>query len=244
MKEQGLERKQAVKIGRIVEGFNNARRRGTEPSIDEWVKKYASPDAPADQLRQQLEMSLALLESAKSPWPSQEIPDQTEQSIRQKLLPSFSSGPENTNEIKILDVPHPLTREYDGIPVVRLAAAGQMMPCEPDALMTIEGWEKITRPFDLPYKEIFAVQIKGDSLEPIIADGSYAVIDPRKEAKSGSLALVINKEYEASVKLIKIHSNKVTLVSTNPEYPPKEISKKNIWRMYPVVWIKFRAGKK
>ncbi|MEW6025721.1 MAG: S24 family peptidase [Planctomycetota bacterium] len=244
MKERGTEKERAIKIGRIVERFNNACRSGRRPSVDEWVEKYASADAPADQLRQQLEMSLVILESAKTPWPRQEIPAETEQSIKQKLLSSFSKGDKNGNEIKIFDVPHPLTREYDGIPVVRLAAAGEAMSCEPDALLTIEGWEKITRPFDLPYKEIFAVQIKGDSLEPTIPDGSYAVIDPRKEARSGSLAMVINKEYEAAVKLVKIQGGKATLISTNPEYPPKEISRKNIWRMYPVVWVKFRQGKK
>lgn len=223
-----------------ISAFEAELKAGKNPSVPEFVRRYGITEPDLAGALYMLQALYQDKERMKLPAGFKEEQAKLAQCLIEGKPTDWYFRKHRPAEMKVLDVPHPLTREYDGIPVVRLAAAGQMLPCEPDALMTIEGWEKITRPYDLPYKEIFAVRIKGDSLEPTIADGSYAVIDPRKEAKSGSLAMVINKEYEASIKLIKIRGPKVTLVSANPKYPPKEISRKDVWRMYPVVWVKFK----
>lgn len=143
-------------------------------------------------------------------------------------------------EAEILEVPHPLTREKGGVPVVTLAAAGQAELYEMEAVMTENGWEKITRPYDLPHQDVFAVEVKGDSLEPVIPAGARVVIDPRKEVCTNDLALVITADYRSLVKKIRIKGDKVTLESSNPAYPPVEIDRKEIWRMYPVAWVKFK----
>jgi hypothetical protein len=108
-----------------------------------------------------------------------------------------------TPEMRVLDVPHPLTKEFGQVPVVTLAAAGKGQAYEPDATIEDGCWERITRPYDLPDKDVFAVEVRGDSLEPMIPNGSVAVINPKKEARSNSLALVITKDYQAGAYFVQ-----------------------------------------
>ncbi|MFH1226521.1 MAG: S24 family peptidase [Planctomycetota bacterium] len=228
------------KQDKIIEEFEAELKSGKKPSIKDYIKRYGKiPDGTLGTLV----MLGALYESKKD----NQIPkgfQERQMKLAQDLIDGkptdwyFKKKPQGDAEI--LEVPHPLTKEKGGIPVVSLAAAGKADCYEPDALLTIDGWEKITRPFDLPDKDVFAVKLRGDSLEPLIPDGSYAVIDPKKEPRLNGLALVITADYEACVKKISFKGSKVLLESSNPAYPPREMEKKNIRRIYPVAWVKFK----
>ena len=87
MKNQRLERNLAIKLGRISEAFANDYRAGEKPSIEEWLKKYS--DVPANELRQQLEMTVALIEASKEPLPVKPLSSEADKRIKANMLATY-----------------------------------------------------------------------------------------------------------------------------------------------------------
>jgi len=224
------------KSDEIISKFEAAIKAGQNPSVRDYLKRYGKL---TEETIGALIMIQALYDSKKD----MEMPDGFEAEQKQlveDLIAGRGPGRFRQRYMKPSDVPAPLTRECGGIPVVRLAAAGGPIICEPEALFSCDGWEKITRPFDFPHKEVFSVEIRGDSLEPLAPSGSKVIADTRREARPNSLCVVITTDYRACVKKITIHGSKVTLMSSNPAYPPQELDKNDVWKIYPVVWVRLK----
>lgn len=155
---------------------------------------------------------------------------------RQKKFIHWESEP--GKPLQTFPLPHPLTKELGGVPVVNAAAAGEAIECPPDFMMTEGEFEKITRPFDLTSKEVFALEVKGDSLEPLLSSGSRVYVDPRLPVRSGRLAVIVKQDYSACVKKVLIKDEQVILISANPEYPPQELPRSEIRQMFLVTYLR------
>jgi len=100
----------------------------------------------------------------------------------------------------------------------------------------INSLETIQIPYK-PYGIARAFQIQGDSMEPEVSDGAYVVgvkID-RNELVTGKNYIVITKDGDVVYKMVMVDGDRLTLVSRNPSYQPKEIEGKNVkemWRYY------------
>ncbi|MBI4712434.1 MAG: helix-turn-helix transcriptional regulator [Planctomycetes bacterium] len=224
------------KTDQIINEFEAELKAGKKPRIRDFQKRYGNRIDPATM------GTLFMIQALYDNKDSMKLPEgfaEKQRQLAQSLVKGKHHNP-TCRTMRIMDVPPPLTKEKGGVPVVTLAAAGKSEIYEAGVTMTEDGWEKITRPYDLPHKEVFAVEVKGDSLEPLIPAGSRAVVDTRKEAHSNSLAVVIMNDYRACIKKIKFRGDRVMLISSNPEYPPREVDKKDIWKIYPVVWIRFK----
>lgn len=67
----------------------------------------------------------------------------------------------------------------------------------------------------------FAIEIQGDSLDRIIPDGGYVVVDPeQKELRPGKLYLIQNGEHDATVKCYERDPNRFVPLSSNPAHQP------------------------
>lgn len=63
----------------------------------------------------------------------------------------------------------------------------------------------------------FALEVHGDSMDLLIEDGGYVVIDPdRKELQAGACYLLQNGEHEATVKMYQRDPARFVPCSTNP----------------------------
>lgn len=231
------------KAERIMREFEAELKEGKQPHLKDYEERYGKLDEATRGTLRALQSLYVMKGEMKLPSGFSEEQRKLAEHLVQgkpgrKQLKRWEERTKDSGEP--LEVPHPLTQEYGGVPVVSLAAAGTAQEYEVDALMTSAGWEKITRPFDLPYENVFAVQIRGDSLEPLVSEGCYVLVDPRKEVYSGNLAWIITRDYRASVKRVRFRGNKVILVSANPEYPPQELARSEVLKMYPVVWIKLK----
>ena len=87
-------------------------------------------------------------------------------------------------------------------------------------------------------KDSVMVKVSGDSMEPVIADGSFIAIHqvkPNGVICWGQIYVVILEDYRL-VKFIRKHSNpkKVILHSANPEYDDIEIDRKDIVGLFAV----------
>ena len=75
------------------------------------------------------------------------------------------------------------------------------------------------------------VNVQGDSMSPLIDDGSKILIKKQESVDSGQIAVVLIDGEEAVVKKVEYGSDYVTLISINPYYPPRCFEGKEVLRL-------------
>ena len=103
------------------------------------------------------------------------------------------------------------------IPVYGRVAAGEPIEASQD---NIVGYEKISK--DMARRgEFYALQIKGDSMEPDIHDGDTIIVREQPDAESGDIVVAtINGDDATCKKLYKMPGGGIQLVSLNHSYDP------------------------
>lgn len=102
------------------------------------------------------------------------------------------------------------------IPVLGRIQAG--IPVE--AIQDILDYEEI--PLELARQgEFFALQIKGDSMEPKFSEGDVVVVRKQSDIESGEIGVVIINGCDATIKKVAKHQDGISLVPSNAMYTPK-----------------------
>ena len=105
------------------------------------------------------------------------------------------------------------------IPVLGRVAAG--LPIE--AQQEILDWEEISGEMALD-GEYFALQRKGDSMEPRMKSGDVVIVRQQEDADDGDTVIALVNGNDAVCKRLKKYQDGIALVSTNPAYEPMYFS--------------------
>lgn len=109
------------------------------------------------------------------------------------------------------------------IPVLGRVAAG--IPI--NAIQEILDYEEI--PADLASRgDFFALQIKGDSMEPRICEGDVVIVEQQSDAESGDLVIAMVNGDDATCKRLKKYAGGLMLIANNPKYEPMVFSDEDI----------------
>lgn len=101
------------------------------------------------------------------------------------------------------------------VPVIGLASAGVWQEA---ILMPVK---EIPVPFRTAGKRSFGVEIKGDSMDKLLPEGGWAIVDPDQTALyAGRVYLIQNGEHEATVKRYCGDPARFEPVSNNPDHKP------------------------
>ena len=76
--------------------------------------------------------------------------------------------------------------------------------------------------------EYFALQVKGNSMEPRMFSGDVVILCKTEEFVSGSICAVMVNGEEATLKKVIVRQNGITLVPLNPSYAPVNFDKEQI----------------
>jgi repressor LexA len=101
------------------------------------------------------------------------------------------------------------------IPVLGYVKAG--IPIE--AVEEILDYEEISQE-QARAGDFFALQIKGDSMEPKISEGDVVIVRKQESVDNGDIAVVLINGDDATVKKFYKTDAGIKLVSTNPVYDP------------------------
>lgn len=96
------------------------------------------------------------------------------------------------------------------IPVLGRVVAG--VPLE--AITDILDWEEIPESM-AKTGEFFALQVKGDSMEPTLHDGDVVIVRKQPNVESGEIAIVLVNGNDATVKEVKESPAGITLIGHN-----------------------------
>lgn len=113
----------------------------------------------------------------------------------------------------ITEIPH--SSKGILIPVLGDVAAG--IPIE--AVTDIVDYEEIDEALSRT-GDFFGLRIKGSSMEPRMREGDVVIVRKQDTADSGDTVVVLVNGDSATVKKIKIGSDGIMLISSNPSYDP------------------------
>lgn len=108
----------------------------------------------------------------------------------------------------------------DNVSAVRIPVLGSVRAGIPlDAIEDIIDWEEI--PIEMTKKgEYFALQIKGNSMEPRMYEGDIVIVRKQNSIDNGQIGIVLVNGYEATCKKIRISNSGITLIGFNPDFQP------------------------
>lgn len=103
---------------------------------------------------------------------------------------------------------------------IRIPVLGKVIAGIPiDAIEEIIDYEEISSKM-ASSGEFFALQIKGDSMEPQMSENDVVIVQKQNDVESGQIAIVLVNGYEATVKKIIKKENGIMLVPFNNSYEP------------------------
>lgn len=76
--------------------------------------------------------------------------------------------------------------------------------------------------------EYIGLKVKGDSMQPLIPNGAYAIIRRQPDCESGQIAAVLVNGENATLKRVFKNFNGIVLAAENPKYAPMAFSNDDI----------------
>ena len=136
--------------------------------------------------------------------------------------PFYLMGINYDEDITLQNMSEEELEEYERIRNKNIVKVyGKIAAGEP--IEMIEDVDEINCPWATNPEDLFALQVKGDSMNKVILDGHYAVLEKCKEPITGKIYAVIVDNENATFKRLHILDGGVMLepLSTNPEHERK-----------------------
>lgn len=125
---------------------------------------------------------------------------------------------------------------FKNIPLIGLAQAGTAGYFDDAGYPAGSGWEDIPFP-DIGDPHAYALEISGDSMEPVYRDGDVVIVSPQAPLRRGDRVIVKTREGEIMAKILKRKtSSKYELRSLNPEHPDRWLTAEEVDWVARILW--------
>lgn len=86
-------------------------------------------------------------------------------------------------------------------------------------------------------ERVYALEISGDSMEPLYREGDIVIVEPGAPARRGDRVVVRTRAGEVLAKLLGRRNDQVVeLISVNPAYPPRAVPAADIAWIARIAW--------
>lgn len=127
-------------------------------------------------------------------------------------------------------------RQGHSAPLLGFAKAGSDGYFDDAGFPIGDGWEEVRFP-GLETPDVYALEITGDSMEPVYRSGDRIVIAPGVPVRRNDRVVVRTRDGEVLAKVLGRQTEKtVELLSLNPVYPPRELQRNNVAWMARILW--------
>ncbi|MGP6139613.1 LexA family protein [Jeotgalibaca sp. A127] len=110
--------------------------------------------------------------------------------------------------------------EEEGVITRKIPVLGQIACGEPIlAEENLDGYIEEVE-FGLPNGELLYLRAKGDSMSPVIPEGSLVLIKLQPDVEQNEIAAVMINNTDVTLKRVKKQNGMIILVSENPNYDP------------------------
>ena len=128
------------------------------------------------------------------------------------------------------DDPAPVRAGKSQKDIVRVPVMGSIPAGVPmEAIEDIIDWEEIPATMCAGGKEFFGLQVKGDSMFPVLLDGDVVIVRKTPVCSNNAIAVVYVNGYDATLKQVKFgEDGSITLQPKNPNYAPRTYTAKEV----------------
>lgn len=125
---------------------------------------------------------------------------------------------------------------YQNIPVIGYAQAGTEGYFDDAGYPSGGGWDEI--PFlNVGDPHAYALEISGDSMEPVYRDGDVIIVSPAAEIRRGDRIVLKTQEGEVMAKILRRKTSyKYELSSLNTEHPDRWLVAEDVDWIARIVW--------
>ena len=125
---------------------------------------------------------------------------------------------------------------YRNIPLIGFAQAGGSGYFDDAGYPAGGSWDEIPFPgLGDPYA--YALEVTGDSMEPVFRDGDTVIVSPQANIRRGDRVVVKTRSGEVMIKLLLRQSaRKIDLQSLNPDHDDRSLSIDDVEWVARVVW--------
>ncbi len=122
------------------------------------------------------------------------------------------------------------------VPLIGLAQAGNDGYFDDAGFPVGGGWDDIPFP-DVTDEHAYALEIAGDSMQPVYRDGDRIVVSPGANVRRGDRVVVKTVDGEVLAKMVgRVTTQKVELKSFNPAYDDRVFAMADIVFMHRILW--------
>lgn len=122
------------------------------------------------------------------------------------------------------------------VPLIGLAQAGGEGYFDDAGYPVGGGWDEVGLP-DVADTNAYALEISGDSMEPVFRDGDMVIVSPNAPVRRGDRVVVRTTEGEVMAKqLVRRSARRIELKSLNPLHPDYTFDLEKVIWMHRIVW--------
>lgn len=122
------------------------------------------------------------------------------------------------------------------VPLLGLAQAGTGGFFDSAGYPAGQGWDEITLPSP-GEGGIYALEVQGDSMEPLYRVGDRIVVSPTEQVRRGDRVVVKTRDGEVMAKILYRQTAKqIELHSINPAYEPRVLDLKDVEWVARIIW--------
>jgi phage repressor protein C with HTH and peptisase S24 domain len=122
------------------------------------------------------------------------------------------------------------------IPLIGMAQAGADGFFDDGGYPVGGSWDEVSIP-EVGDPHAYALEISGDSMEPVYRDGDMVVVSPGAPIRRGDRVVVRTSRGEAMAKqLVRRSARRIELRSLNPEHPDYAFDLSQVAWMHRIIW--------
>lgn len=125
---------------------------------------------------------------------------------------------------------------YRNVPVIGYAQAGSEGFFDDAGYPTGAGWDEIPFP-DVGDPHAYALEISGESMEPVYRDGDIVIVSPHANFRRGDRVVLKTRAGEVMAKLLRRSTaHKYELKSLNPEHEDRTLAVEDVEWIARITW--------
>jgi len=122
------------------------------------------------------------------------------------------------------------------IPLIGLAQAGEKGYFDDGGYPVGGGWDEVSLP-DIGDSNAYALEISGDSMEPVYRDGDMVIVSPSAPIRRGDRVVIRIQSGEVMAKQLSRRSaRRIELRSLNPLHPDYSFELAEVIWIHRIVW--------
>ena len=122
------------------------------------------------------------------------------------------------------------------MPLLGLAQAGAGGFFDSAGFPAGQGWDEIVLPTP-DDSGIYALEVTGDSMEPLYREGDRIVVSPTEQVRRGDRVVVKTRDGEVMAKILARQTAKqIELQSINPAYGPRIFDLSDLEWVARIIW--------